>query len=170
MKKTIGQQILEHDQLRLSLDDDVSEYRKPIERDVMKDIRETAERAAQHELYKGKPFYVVLLKYVDRALRIPRFKTIARKSCPSPTYLQSVWKVHVHGGLEYLWTLPDQLLYYHIVNNPQEYLQDKECHELAKFVLLDNSKELLAWVKKENGEKIDAIIRNIPQEDECLIN
>jgi hypothetical protein len=48
-------------------------------------------------------------------------------------------------------------LYYHIINNQLKYLNDKETAELAKFVILMERGELLQWVKKENGEKIDAV-------------
>jgi hypothetical protein len=48
---------------------------------------------------------------------------------------------------------------------------DKECADLAKFVILMESGELLEWVKKENGEKRDAVIKiQEQQESECLMN
>ena len=47
---------------------------------------------------------------------------------------------------------------------------DKETAELAKFVILMENGELLKWVKKENGEKIDAVIRIENEEQACLMN
>jgi hypothetical protein len=169
VKKTAGQQILEHDQLRLDMDDDVIEYRRSMEPEIIQMINNTIENSKTQEIYANKDFYIVLLQTVDRVLRQPRNIVLARQSCPTPVYKQSVWKYHKAGTLEYLWSIPDELLYWAIVHNAQTYLQDKECAELAKFVLLMESGELLTWVKKENGEKLDAVIK-ITTEDPCLIS
>ena len=167
-KKTAGQQILEHDALRLSMDDDVIEYRKSMEGDVLKKIYDTAHQAKTQTNYTNKDFYVVLVITEDRVLRQPKIITLARQSCPTPVYKQSVWKfMHTTGTLEFLWTIPDQILYYHILRNKQKYLQDAECAQLAKFVILMESGELLEWIKKENGEKLDAVIK-INQETEYV--
>jgi len=160
-KKLAGQQILEHDALRLEMEDDVIEYRRAMEPDIMRKVHETAYKSKDADGYKGKDFYVVLLVSVDRVLRQPKLVTLARKSCPTPVYKQSVWKFkHMSHELEFLWVIPDKILYYHILHNRQRYLEDKECSDIAKFVILMESGELLKWVKKENGEKIDAVIKN----------
>lgn len=160
LKKTAGQQILEHDALRLSMDDDVIEYRRSMEGDVVKRLHDTANATKLQEPYIGKDFYIVLVITEDRVLRQPKIIILARQSCPTPVYKQSVWKfMHNSGILEPLWTIPDQILYYGILNNKSKYINDKECAELAKYVILMESGELLEWVKKENGEKIDAVIK-----------
>lgn len=168
MNKKAGQLILEHDLERHTLDDDITEYRKEMEHDVVAMINNTVQQAKDNPLYAGKDFYVVYLKTVDRVLKQPRHIVFARRSCPTPVYKQSVWKHHANGGaLEYLWTLPDMLLYYHIYRNAAQFLTDKETADLAKFVCLNETGELLDWVKKENGEKKDAVIFN--KELECQI-
>ena len=159
-KKTAGQQILEHDALRLSMDDDVIEYRRTMEGDVVRRLHETAHTTKLKEPYIGKDFYIVLIISEDQVLRQPKIIILARQSCPTPVYKQSVWKfMHATGELEPLWTIPDKILYYHILNNKQKYITDKECSELAKYVILMESGELLQWIKKENGEKQDAVIK-----------
>lgn len=169
MKKLAGQQIVEHDGLALDLEDDVIEYRRQMEPDIINNIQATIENAKKHDLYKNKDFYVVMLSFIDRVLRQPVIKIFARRSCPTPLFKQSVWKYnHSSGSLDYLWTLPDSLVYYHIVREPAKFLGDKETADMAKFVLLDNSGELLEWVKKENGEKKDAVLFN--KENACLMN
>jgi len=160
MKETAGKQILDHDKLGLGLDDDIIEYRRSMEHEIMQMIVSTAKKACGEDMYKNGDFYVVLLQTVDAVLRQPRNIVLARRSCPTPVYKQSVWKyVYSKDKLEFLWSIPDALLYYHIVRNATKYLQDKECGQLAQFVLLMESGSMLEWVKKENGEKIDAVIK-----------
>lgn len=161
-KKKAGQIILEHDSHRISMEDDVIEYRKAMEPDIMTKLYNTAKQAKNNDLYRSKDFYVVLTTTPDRVLRQPKILTWARKSCPTPVYKQSVWKYRSESDhLEFLWSIPDQILYYHILHNKAKYMNDKECSELAKFVILMESGELLTWIKKENGEKLDAVIKMI---------
>jgi hypothetical protein len=167
MKKKAGQIILEHDALRNTLDDDITEYRRAMEPDIINSILETAEKSKNQYPYINKDFYIVLLQTVDRVLKQPRNIVLARQSCPTPVFKQSVWKYRSFSdSLEFLWSIPDSLLYYHIINNAAQYLADEECRDLAKFTLLMESGELLTWVKKENGEKDDAVILN--KEGICL--
>lgn len=170
-KKLAGQVIHEHDSLSLDLEADIIEYRRLMEPDIMRSLRDTAYKAKDKEGYFGKDFYIVLITIVDRVLRQPRIIPLARKSCPTPVYKQSVWKYKTTTAeLEFLWSIPDSILYYHILNSQARYLADKETAELAKFVVLMENGELLRWVKKENGEKIDAVIKIDNEEKTCLIN
>lgn len=169
--KTAGQQILEHDAQQLELLDDVIEYRRLMEPDIMQRIYATAIQAKDNDLYRNNDFYIVLITTTDRILRAPKIIPLARRSCPTPVYKQSVWKYKQSSGLlEFLWSIPDALLYYHILNNKEQYLQDKECADLAKFVILMENGELLDWVKKENGEKTDAVIIVRNEDNACLMN
>lgn len=160
MRDTYGKVI--SDRLgKYELEDDVIEYRQQMEVDVINNIHGVIDSAKQSAIYQNKDFYVVLLMKVERIGQSPRTYVFARRSCPTPTYNQSVWKYHHQvGTLEFLYNIPDKILYYHIINNSQKYLNDPECRDLARFVVLMESGELLEWVKKENGEKIDAIIYN----------
>lgn len=170
MKKTAGQQILEHDGLQLDFDADLIEYRRQMEGDIMTRVYKTAQEAKHKDQYIGRNFYVVLITTADRVLRQPRIIVLARKSCPTPVYKQSVFKYHSQSDqLEFLWSIPDSILYYHILRNTPKLLQDPECAQITKFVNLMESGELLSWVKKENGEKIDAVIKISNEETECLI-
>ena len=160
MKKTYGQQVLDHWGTEHSDDDDVIEYRRAMEPEIIKNIWKAIEKAKNQDLYRNHDFYVCLLMKTERIGGAARTFVLARKSCPTPTYQQSTWKYHHESGsLEFLWSIPDKILYYHIVNNAQKYLADKECEGLAKFVLLMESGDLLKWVIKENGEKPDAVIK-----------
>lgn len=167
-KKLAGQIILEHDQLGLDLEDDIIEYRRQMEPSIMEKIRDTAEKSKYKDGYIGQDFYIVLITIIDRVLRQPRIITLARKSCPTPVYKQSVWKYKSNmDNLEFLWSIPDAILYHHILRNQMKYMNDKSTTDLAKFVILMESGELLEWVKKENGEKIDAVINITNKESVC---
>ena len=170
-KKLAGQVIHEHDSLALDFEADLIEYRQAMEPDIMMRLNNTVEKTKHQEGYCNKDFYVVLITVADRVLRQPKIITLARKSCPTPVYKQSVWKYRTESGrLEFLWSIPDAILYYHILRNQLKYVNDKETAELAKFVILMENGELLQWVKKENGEKIDAVIKIEKEEIPCLMN
>lgn len=161
MKKTYGQQIKEHQDKNLTYDDDVIEYRRQMEKFIVSDLHQKAHDASQHSLYRGKDFYMVILFKVERIGQAARTFCFARRSCPTPVYKQAVWKYHAKSGtLEFLWSIPDQILYYAILKDAPTLLKDKETKQLAQFCVLMESGELLEWVKKENGEKIDAVIFN----------
>jgi hypothetical protein len=170
-KKLAGQIIHEHDSLALDFEADVIDYRQAMEADVMARLYDTAQKAKNQDGYIGKDFYIVLIIMVDPVLKQPRIIPLARKSCPTPVYKQSVWKYRTSSDdLEFLWAIPDAILYYHIINNQAKYLADKETADLAKLVILMENGELLKWVKKENGEKIDAVIKLDSEENTCLIS
>jgi hypothetical protein len=170
-KKLAGQVILEHDNLRLDLEDDIIEYRRKMEPEVMQAIQNTALKSRNHPYYAGKDFYIVLLLSGERVLLQPKINVWARKSCPTPVYKQAVWKYKTFSGtLEFLWNIPSPILYYYILRNKQKCLTDKETADLAKYVILMENGSLLEWVKKENGEKIDAVIKISNEENACLMS
>jgi hypothetical protein len=159
-KKTYGQTIQDHIATNPTMDDDVIEYRREMEKDVIKNIFDTVAKAKATSEYANKDFYIVLLMKVEKIGQSPRTFVLARHSCPTPVYKQSVWKYHhISDNLEFLWAIPDKILYHHIIRNTQKYLSDKECSSLAKYVILMESGELLEWVKRENGDKVDAVIK-----------
>jgi hypothetical protein len=166
IKKTAGQILQEHDSMKIDLEDDVREYRRYMEKSTIEMVQETAEKASKQYPYTGKDFYVVYTFINDRVLLHPKRIVFARQSCPTPVFSQSVWKYrNAVGTLEYLWTIPGALKYWEIVHFPQRALSSKEKKQAAQFVLLMESGELLEWVKKENGEKIDAVIKISSQEN-----
>lgn len=159
-KETYGQKIIKHQAKNLDLEDDIIEYRKQMERDVMQDIYRTAQTSKTHTLYQNRDFYIVLGFKVQKMGQAVQPLVWARRSCPTPVYKQAVFKYkHITGTLEFLWTIPDKILYYHILQNSHKYMANKETTDIAKFVVLMESGEMEKWVIRENGEKIDAIIK-----------
>lgn len=170
-KKTYGQLIFDHWESGITLDDDVIEYRRDMEPEIIANINQTIEKAKNSPQYINKNFYIVLLKRVERIGQGIRTFVFARQSCPTPIYKQSVWKYdRSKNDKEFLWSIPDMITYYHILRNQHKYLTDKETSDLAKFVILMESGELLEWVKRENGEKVDAVIKINQEPQECPIN
>ena len=150
-----------------SLDDDVIEYRREMEPQVVKALYSTAEQAKLHTHYHNKNFYIVILWSVERLTQSPQWRIFARLSCPTPVYKQSVWKYHrSSNSLEFLWTIPDAILYHYILRTPSE--MNKENKELYSFVQAMESGDLLEWIKKENGEKVDAVIKIDPMLSELV--
>ena len=167
IKKTVGQ-VADEKYLSESLEDNPIEYRKAMEPEIIQNIWDAINKAKDHTLYVNRDFYVVLLMKWERAIKnAPRTYAFVRRSCPTPTYKQAVWKYH-HASheIEFLWSLPDALMYYYLINNIATI--PKEQHQLAQFCILNEEGKLLEWVKKENGEKKDAVIRINAPEREAL--
>lgn len=159
-KPTFGSVINAHRAQNHTLEDDVIEYRRAMEPSIMRRIHDEVNKVKTHPLYLNKDFYVMLLMKIEPMSQQPQTIIVARRSCPSAWYKQSVWKYHaVSGELEFLWTIPDQILYWHIWHNRDKYLQDPETKQLAQFVVLMETGQLEKWIVTENGEKPDAIIK-----------
>lgn len=169
-KKTYGELVFEHHAKGLTLEDDIIEYRRQMEPSVVEKVHKCAHDSRHHHIYKNKDFYVVLGFKVERIGQGVNPLVWARQSCPTPVYKQAVWKYHhKSGALEFLWSIPDQILYYYILNNYQKLMDDPETRDITKFCILMERGDLLEWVKKENGEKQDAVIV-INKGAECLTN
>ena len=155
-KKTYGEQLIEHEALNLGPEDDVREYRKLIERDLVKQMYQVVEETVNLDTFKDKDFYIVNIIKIEKIGQVPRFYTFARHSCPTPHYRMSCFKYnHVFQTLDYLFALPDEDYARAILKHLPAYLARKDTEDMAKFVHLHETGELLNWVKKENGEKKD---------------
>lgn len=156
---TVGAQIEAHNDKNIPLEDDVRAYTEAMAPLLLSTLYETAQSASTHALYQKRDFYIVLVKNVDRVLGQPKFQCWARRSCPTPVYKQDVFKYHhTSGELEFLWCIPSEIRYWHIIHNSPLYLDRHETKRLAQFVISMESGALLEWVKKENGELPDAVI------------
>ena len=100
----------------------------------------------------GKDFYIEVQTRKERNIKnVIRNQFFHRKSCPTPTFDQSVFKYHYTKEYpEFLWVLPSkeasQLLTDYALEIP------KEKQELLQFVLQDRDGTLLRLAKKLNGE------------------
>jgi len=167
MHKTVGQQVVEHRMKGLQQEDDIREYSREWGKDLMPKIQIYAMECSKHPPFDTRDFYVVVSMNWDRILWVakPWFHP-PRVSCPTPVYKQTVWKYHRSTSeLEFLWDIPSKERYYDILRNKVKWLtsNDPATRNKAKWVILMESGELLDWVKKQNGEKPDALITNNPK-------
>lgn len=157
--KRVGEIVCENNDRNLSLEDHVREYSNAMQEMILKELHETAKQALKMPYYEGNDLYIELVKNINPLFGQPQFKYTPRKSCPYPVYKQDLFKYHHQTGvLEFLWCIPSQQRYYHILNNKQLYLQNKETARLAQFVILMESGKLKEWANKENGDLPDAVI------------
>ena len=160
MKKTIGQQISEHNQKNIQFEDDVREYSIAMGPKKLADIYEFALETTQVTEFKNKDFYVMLMCIPDMLLgELKWIIDIPRHACPTPRYSTSVYKYHhTSGELEYLWNLPSEGKCKHIMRNIKIQMMNPATRVQATFVYQAESGALLQWVIKENGEKPDALV------------
>lgn len=161
-RKTYGEKMVEHQQKTpIYPKEDMLGVAEAVSKKMMSEVWLTIEEALKHSDYRTKDFYVVLCVNIEHYFNNLRGIPIARQSCPTPVYEQVVWKYHHAGGLEYLWTIPGAFRYHHILQNKNMYMDTKRYGNMAKFVHLMESGELLNWVKKENGDKKDMALKII---------
>ena len=137
IKKTVGQQIAEHNAKNIQFEDDVRAYSEVMGQAVWQNICQFADETSKRTEFKNKDFYVVLQINHDRALKEPKFIIkLPRFSCPTPCYKDTVYKYHhVSGDLEYLWHLPDETKCKYIMKHYMKYWLNKETRTLAEFVM-----------------------------------
>lgn len=105
--------------------------------------------------YGNVDFYISVWTKWERALgfKVIRPYFIARRTCPTPQWDQTVYRCHKDSGeIEYLWSLPSkEACEYYTINQavipPEEW-------GILKFVLQDNNGDLLKMAKQLNGEPV----------------
>jgi hypothetical protein len=111
--------------------------------------------------YKKKcpgDFYIVVITKKERLLEnVIRNYFMARLSCPTPDYDQTVYKVHRRDdSIEFMWTIPSKDTCLHIKQNVLA--MDPEEQQLVKFVLDFADGTLFKLSKKLNNEMDDSIL------------
>jgi hypothetical protein len=158
-KKTYGQAVFEHHAKLFPQEDDIREYTRAMQGDVMQEIWRVIDQDRNLNRYLNRNFYIVVLWQVKRIGQGFAYPTISRISCPTPHPQQSVFKYrHLIGDIQFLWTLPKQDQIDDYARNPSSYLDTDEANS-CKFAILYKEGKLLEWAKKENGDKPDAIIK-----------
>lgn len=142
-----------------TLEDDARDSFIQWERDLLEKRDALIARTLEDPKFHNKDFYVVLLFKIEKMTQQPRSWVLARHSCPTPTYHQTVFKFNrVSSELEFLWSIPSEIKYYWLLSNA--FNLPKEYHMAVKFVTLMESGELLQWAIKENGGKPDGLIKD----------
>lgn len=161
----------------LGLDDDIREYTLERTKNLYRDTLIFAKQCSSLPKFYNKDFYITIIPRPNRmaigidedgsSIYEDQYIPFPRISCPTPVYRQIVYKYkHIIGDLEYLWTIPSELRYQDVLKNKQKYYDNKDTRRLCQFVVLMESGDLLKWVKKENGELPDAVIKFTPKEEQ----
>jgi len=103
------------------------------------------------KVYEGD-FYIVVETKKERLMKnVIRNYFFHRKSCPTPTYDNVVYRYNFKDDyIEILWVLPSRDTYNMMINRAVEI--PKEQYELLQYVLDDRDGTLLNICKQLNGE------------------
>lgn len=165
-KQTYGQAVAEHWKAAPQAEDHTMEYAYAFSHDLLKDINAVIDDAVKNVVYKGKNFYVAVYRRIEKLGKVPHTYIRARLSPQTPIYnccLYKYWEADCR--LERLWLLPDEMRYWQLWNNRHKYLQDKKWADITRFVVLNETGELLKWTQKENNEDPAELIVAIPKEN-----
>lgn len=91
-----------------------------IRRDAQKDYLDNLYACVEEfkKTHTGDFFVVVLTKREKLLPNVIRNMFVARISCPTPNYEQSVWKYsHADDDVEYIWTIPDRDTSFHLLDS-----------------------------------------------------
>ena len=131
----------------------LGDLRKPRSQKYLENLLECANKT--HEKHEGD-FYIVVHTKREKILGgLPRYYFIARRSAPTPTFDQSVYKFNSQTeNIEYLWTVPSpEDCDYYMIN---AHLVVPEEQQLLGMVMNFFDGTLLKMAKKLNKEANDA--------------
>jgi hypothetical protein len=153
-KKTVGAHAVERQQV-------TPDTRDPIElqRETEKGYIEALKNCALENIkYYAGDFYIVVLNKNEKLLyNVIRCYFIARSTCPTPDYDQTVFIFkREKETIEHLWTVPDK-------ETCLVYLREQDKVVPEEYPLLENiikfqRGELFKLCKRLNNEEIDSIL------------
>jgi hypothetical protein len=112
------------------------------------------------KVHKGD-FYVVVITKQERLMHnVLRNFFLARISCPSPDYDQTLFRYNAKDeNVEYIWCIPDPVTCATYKANALQIHPSER--QLLKHVLDFSSGELLRYAKKMNNEKADSPLLDV---------
>jgi hypothetical protein len=128
----------------------VLELVREANKDYEKNLLESVDRG---KVAFTNDFFIVIIFKNERLFdEVHRSLFFPRKSCPTPTYSQTVYKYHRNiDALEFLWVIPDKDTCYFYQYNALEV--DEEERELLEYIMSFYSGELDALCKRLNNEQ-----------------
>lgn len=129
----------------------VREIGKDMLQDYMENLWECVSRGSKD---LASDFFVVVLQKKERIMQnVVRNQFLYRKSCPTPTYNQSVFRYsRKDDELEYIWSLPDKDSCYMLRANALMVAPDER--DMLRFVLDFFDGTLDTQAQRYNGEII----------------
>lgn len=146
-KDTVGKQYLRHS----TKDEAVSaiDLQRSMTEDYIENIKDTALKFRKDN--PGNFFIVVITKREPLMPKALRLYFLARKSCPTPDYDQSIFRYNCSNeDIEYIWTIPCRDTCQHLKMHAHE-VHDSE-KLLLQFVLDFADGTLYELSKRLNGE------------------
>lgn len=130
----------------------VEDLQHGMQEDYMKELMSCIDN--NYEKYPHS-FYVVVLTKAEKLMpNVFRNYFLARSTCPTPSYDQSVFRYNKSTGrIEYLWTVPDRNVCQHLKDNASQVVESEKM--LLQFVLKFLNGTLLESCKKINKEQSD---------------
>jgi len=148
-EKTVGQ-------VSLDLVSKTPETLSPIEQmresltEYDKNINECIE--TNKKIYAGDFFIVVITKKEPLMENVLRNYFMARSTCPTPDYDQTVYRYDKKAGdIEFIWTIPSKHTCLTFIENKDEIVPDE--WGLLKFILEFADGTLYKKAKELNGEE-----------------
>lgn len=158
--KTYAQRVNEHAALNLPAEDDIIEYRRVWQKHVIDNINNVIEQSRKAPAYDRKDFFIVMRVGMEHIGQIPKTMVYSRFTCEAPAFKQSQWRYNWKTQtLDYLWCLPDKLIYYDMLRRAPELLKDPETAEQTKQCIMFASGELEAWARAQDKGKPGYIIK-----------
>lgn len=149
-EETLGQLISENREKDIPGMVGVLELVREANRDYESNLEKSILRGK--EAFSGDFFVVVLFKNERLFDEVHRSLFFPRKSCPTPTYCQTVYKYHRDlEAIEFLWVIPDKDTCHFYQYYALEV--DEEERELLGYIMSFYAGELDAMSKRLNNEQ-----------------
>jgi len=134
---------------------DVRELGSSMTKTYLKDITKAAEDGKKG--YAGDFFVVVILRVENAFRNVVRRMSIARQTCPTPDYDQSVWMYNKNkDSLEFLWCIPSKRMCIDLIENMN--ISDVEHIQLIRNIL--DFRDGTLFEKAQILNKEDVLIGN----------
>jgi len=134
---------------------DVIEIGRDMQKDYMSELFVCIDEMRNRS--KDNFFVVVITKRERLMPNVFRNFYLARTTCPTPDYDQSVFKYHQKDdSVEYIWTIPDKESCFVLKQNALQVVEKEQ--ELLKFVLEFSDGTLMKKCQKLNGEKSESLL------------
>lgn len=153
MKETVGKFAVEG-MLKEPETRSVIELEQEMQKEYMNELLNCIDK--HYNDFDGDFYIVVITKREKLLHNVLRNYFMARRSCPSPQYDQSVFRyLKKDGVVDYLWTVPSEDACIHLKENALAVVEEER--PLLNFVLQFSDGTLLKIAKKLNGEEEKSI-------------
>lgn len=98
----------------------IIDTQREIDKKYFKEIEDCVKRVKGKPNFEGDFFITVIVKKERLMENVIRRYFIPRKTLPTPTYDQTVWRYTKEGDLEFIWVIPDHNTCQEIYHHPEK--------------------------------------------------